>query len=327
MASQRNTLADEPIWGEYDFTTFSPNRQNLAATGTCFDTQAAIDGLDYPNVMDDYEDPNATPTMYQTAPFRFSDLQEMGSDASPSNRTSQSTSRSHPYSIPAKIRIGQPSLPLSSEKVCPLLAGQALQCTPQRCGPEAACLDLSNLPDLEDGTSVPCTTEELSNRSDLPQTFEAPPVAISDTLLPPSSASPSKKPAGNSRQRLQRTNSDDANVKPGSKKAHLLVERRYRENLNGNIAQLHMALLETKRVGTTMPKRQGDDPEEQRQAWSKVRKSDVMLDAVDYVHQTEVELRHMADEIGLLTARVRQIEKLVKCEDCVLMKQLVNFGM
>jgi hypothetical protein len=52
-----------------------------------------------------------------------------------------------------------------------------------------------------------------------------------------------------------------------------------------------------------------------------------MLEAVDYVYQTEVELRHMADEIERLNTRVKQLEKLVNCDDCLLMKQLVNFSL
>ena len=132
-----------------------------------------------------------------------------------------------------------------------------------------------------------------------------------------------KEPTRSSQHRPNRTNTDDIDTKSHSKKAHSLVERRYRENLNGNIAQLHLALLKTKRVDST-PEDNDEDWEEPRQALSKVRKSDVMLEAVDYVHQTEVELRHMANEIELLTTRVRQLEKLVKCEECPLVKQLVN---
>jgi hypothetical protein len=54
------------------------------------------------------------------------------------------------------------------------------------------------------------------------------------------------------------------------------------------------------------------------------KKSDVMTDAMNYIHQSEVEMRQMADEINRLNERVRALEKLVKCEDCTLLKQMVH---
>lgn len=323
MASMRDTFAGEPPWFKYDFTAVSPNPQSQAKTTKRFDSHTAMDVLDYPTIMSGYEDqiPNSAPTLYQTGPFTFSDLQGMGADASSSDHASQSTSRRHSYSIPGEV---QTSPTLQVEKVCPLLTGQALHCTPQLCGPYAACLDVSNLPDIEDCISLPCIPEKPSNAPQFMQASQPPPLYTVDTIPRSSTSSSRKQPTRNSPHRLLCTNSDDVNVKSHSRKAHSLVERRYRENLNGNIAKLHLTLLKTKRFGGTTPEDQDEDSDEQQQASSKVRKSDIMLQAVDYVHQTEVELRHMADEIELLTTRVRQLEKLVKCEDCVLMKQLIN---
>jgi len=45
---------------------------------------------------------------------------------------------------------------------------------------------------------------------------------------------------------------------------------------------------------------------------------------MNYVNQTEVEMRHMENEIQRLGERVRVLEKLVRCEDCSLLKQMVN---
>jgi vacuolar-type H+-ATPase subunit D/Vma8 len=139
--------------------------------------------------------------------------------------------------------------------------------------------------------------------------------------------SQSKKSIRTLQQHSQRANSNYGDGRSAAKKAHSLVERRYRENLNGNIMQLHQELLKTKRVSSTMRQNQDGDIEESKQTASRIRKSDVMLEAVEYVHETEVELRHMADEIEFLRKRVMQLEKLVKCEDCILMKQLVNFNL
>jgi Helix-loop-helix DNA-binding domain len=329
MTSTLNTLSVEPTWGEYDFTTLSQNPRNQLATSQHLDSQAAMDALGYLNIVmsgSEDRDPYSVPTIYQTGPSTLSDPQKMDFDASSSDLASPSTSRRHSDSIPKEVQTSPLSLPLPSEKVCPLIAGQALQCTPQLCGPDAACLDFSNPPDLEDCAAVCCITKELSDQPEFTQASQLRPIAMVDALPTRSSPSHSKKQSTrNSRQRLERVNSADANVKPHSKQPHSLVERRYRENLNGTIAQLHQALRQTKRVGSTTPQDKDEDSEEPpRQALSKVRKSDVMLEAVDYVHETEVELRHMADEIELLVTRVRQLEKLAKCEDCVLMKQLVN---
>jgi len=50
------------------------------------------------------------------------------------------------------------------------------------------------------------------------------------------------------------------------------------------------------------------------------RKSEVLQTAIDYVNQSQLEMRHMTNDINRLTARVKTLEKLVKCEDCNLLK-------
>jgi hypothetical protein len=325
MAFLRDTFAAEPTWDEYDFTATLSNFQDQADRTNSFDHQTAMDALEYSTIMGGCDDhlPSSAPTLYRTGPFTFSDLQETGSDISSSNQTSQSTSRRHSHLPPAEVQTSPSSLPLQPEKVCPILAGQSLNCPPQLCGPDAACLDISTLPDLEDCNSVPCI-EKLSNTRQSTQTSRPPPVHIID-IGSHSYTLPSKRqPPKNARHHPQRTNSHEANVNSHTRKAHSLVERRYRENLNGSITKLHQTLLSTKRFGHTAPEDQDDPSDEQQQPSSKLRKSDIMLQAVDYVHQTEVELRHMTDEIELLTTRVKQLERLIKCEDCVLMQRLVN---
>ena len=262
---------------------------------------------------------NSLPAMYQASLFPPSELLEMEPDAIPSAHTNQSASRIQSYSMPIERQAGQSSLASQSEKACPLLAGQNFKSTPRLCGSEAVCLEFSTIPEIEECVAEPCISQKPPSSLELPQTCQPAPLSIPHTEF--------KKPTRNSRQRLQRTNSDDFDTKSHSKKAHLLVERRYRENLGGNIAQLHLALLKTKRASHSTPQDQNNDPEEDQQALSKVHKSDVMLEAVDYVRRTEVELRHMADEIELLRTRVGQLEKLVKYEDCALMKQLVNVNL
>lgn len=327
MAFLRYTITDEATWEKDHFTAISPNLQDLVGTSECFDHRTSISALDLPNATHGCEEEILKPavSMYQAGPFTISD-QDMGLDGSPSDLTSHFTSGSPSYCLPGEAQSGTLSLPLQSKTFCPLLVGDGLQCTPESCGPNPACPDLSDLPDLEDSTSVPCIAGKLFNRSQLAQTTQTSPWSILNTLPPRPSASPSKKPARTSRQRIQRANPDDVCVKSDPKRAHLLVERRYRENLNGNMAQLHRVLLKTKRVSNASSKDMNDGARERQQASPKVRKSDVLLDAVDYVHQTEVEHRHMADEIDRLTAQVKELEKLVRCEDCILMQQFVNLS-
>ncbi|KAK5194437.1 hypothetical protein LTR99_002939 [Exophiala xenobiotica] len=113
-----------------------------------------------------------------------------------------------------------------------------------------------------------------------------------------------------------------ADAKQRAKQAHSLVERKYRENLNAKIAQLHNT-LESSHYG---PRANEDDESDAPSVVpaNKVRKSDVLTEAMNYVNQTEVEMRHMENEIQRLADRVRVLEKLVRCEDCSLLKQMVN---
>lgn len=113
-----------------------------------------------------------------------------------------------------------------------------------------------------------------------------------------------------------------ADAKQRAKQAHSLVERKYRENLNAKIAQLHNT-LQSSHYGPKTGE-EGDSDIAEAPGAPKVRKSDVLTEAMNYVNQTEVEMRHMENEIQRLGERVRVLEKLVRCEDCSLLKQMVN---
>lgn len=270
---------------------------------------------------------DAAPALYQASSCTAFDLPEMEPQANSSGPSSQSTSPIHPCSV-SEGQTGRSTLTGEPGKVCPLLAGHTFQCNPQLCGPNAACLDFPDIPEIEDYPSIPSRTEEMSNSPPLLQPPQPLPVSIQDEAPFCLSTSPFNTPNKNpeQRQRSKRATCDSRDVKSANKKAHSIVERRYRENLNGNIAQLHEALIRTKRVGYLIRPAQEDGPEPQKVASSRARKSDILREATEYVQQTEVELRHMTDEIMFLNKRVRQLEKLLKCEDCALMKQLVNFN-
>ncbi|ETI26293.1 hypothetical protein G647_03070 [Cladophialophora carrionii CBS 160.54] len=151
-------------------------------------------------------------------------------------------------------------------------------------------------------------------------------------------ATTSKKPRKRGRKPLADDDDDEAQAQAQAraKQAHSIVERRYRDNLNGKIMQLHRTLSSIAASGGNQNRTAGDyyldgdetatqKPQDQRTgAGTRVRKSDVMTDAVNYVHQSEVQMRHMENEISRLTDRVRTLEKLVRCEDCVVLKEMVR---
>lgn len=62
--------------------------------------------------------------------------------------------------------------------------------------------------------------------------------------------------------------------------------------------------------------------EEQALSAAKPRKSDVLLHAYSYVKRSEREMKNMVDENAFLKQRLLAVEKMVKCEDCSLLKQM-----
>ncbi|EXJ59225.1 hypothetical protein A1O7_06657 [Cladophialophora yegresii CBS 114405] len=280
----------------------------------------------------------------------------------------------------------------STEKLCPLIAGQVDSCQPSRCGPDAPCMNFTTLPPIEECTSVPCITD-ANSRNETNFTPDSMSVEVhhrpstvtrtSTATTPRSSATrrcssstattadsppdvvplpPRRSAITSAATSMRRTtrashkpiyiptatavssdNDDEeeaeappsttkttapskADAKQRAKQAHSLVERKYRENLNAKIMQLH-STLQNSHYGP----RVGEDGEHEDSMVSnngppaaKVRKSDVLTEAMNYVNQTEVEMRHMENEIYRLSERVRVLEKLVRCEDCSLLKQVVN---
>jgi hypothetical protein len=107
------------------------------------------------------------------------------------------------------------------------------------------------------------------------------------------------------RKRSCKSSEDKATSQIQAKKAHSAVERRYRENLNSKIMDLHCTLLATE-FGSRF-----SDVEDvklldlQKEEWSKIRKSDVLVNAMTYVHQSEIEMRHMSEEIRRLRGQSR----------------------
>jgi hypothetical protein len=248
------------------------------------------------------------------------------------------------------------------ERLCPLITGDTDTCEPSRCGPDAPCMNFTSLPPIEECASAPCITmpentvpvsstspsaARMSARVRRPLVNESqntsrdPPGAGDRRGYPstrrahPTSASsqPSKKTANGKLDKKQR-----------AKQAHSLVEKKYRENLNTKLSQLYTTLqnahygphrfVSDSEVDPDELNDDGDVPisildNEPARAVSslpKFRKSEVLDNAMSYVNQTEVEMRHMETEILRLSDRIQQLEKLAKCQsdDCSMMKRLVQ---
>lgn len=118
---------------------------------------------------------------------------------------------------------------------------------------------------------------------------------ISEMGVPDSSPGRKKR---RSRRRSGSSISSDDESKPEAraKQMHTAVERRYRDNLNRKFEQLSKTLKAT--GSSKLPLLEDTN--------RRTRKVDVLADAVGYINRSEVEIRHMSDEIRKLNERLRQ---------------------
>ncbi|KAJ9618593.1 uncharacterized protein PV06_00746 [Exophiala oligosperma] len=288
---------NEQSWGEVDFTNSLPSNDNFKSLN---DTN--------------FYDFNTLPNNTQNAPspnysqFLNFDSSEVGSYSVPSESISPNT-----FNVPLASNnypIKLEDSPSLNEPLSCAFTRQSGECSPQRCGPEPSCLQLASLAEIEDCTN-PFETNPVKKTSR----------SNSNSSNPKPKEERERKPR--SKRGHKGSSSDEESAQLRAKQAHSVVERRYRDNLNGKITQLHRALVATEATSrlTGMPSQDFYSSREHR---GKVRKSDVMTDAMNYIHQSEVEIRHMTDEVARLNERVRTLEKLVKCEDCTLLKQMVR---
>ena len=113
---------------------------------------------------------------------------------------------------------------------------------------------------------------------------------------------------------------------PSTRTAHSIIEHNYRKNLNTKMEQLRQ-ILSTADDATAKraDANEGDNSDgsiEDNKATTITRKSDVLIHAYGYVKRSEREKKSMADENAFLKRRLVALEKLVKCEDCSLLKQM-----
>jgi len=92
------------------------------------------------------------------------------------------------------------------------------------------------------------------------------------------------------------------------KQAHSPNERRYRDKLNNNMKELYHTLLESKQA-SRLSRLQFCGNRISKGLPSDIKKADIISDAIQYIHQAQVDNRHMAAEISELKARIQTLER------------------
>ena len=88
--------------------------------------------------------------------------------------------------------------------------------------------------------------------------------------------------------------------KTWSVRPHSIIEKKYRENLNNKIWQLHGTLVETNRLASLK--------DVDATSSGKTSKSEIICNAIRYVNQMELNCRHMEEQIAHLTEKIDMLE-------------------
>ncbi|KAJ5555341.1 hypothetical protein N7535_007777 [Penicillium sp. DV-2018c] len=97
---------------------------------------------------------------------------------------------------------------------------------------------------------------------------------------------------------------------PAKKRAHNVIEKRYRANLNDKIAELRdsvPSLRQTKK--TNGGSNDEDDEAEGSNAANKLNKASILAKATEYIKHLEIRNRRLEDENTALKNRLRQVDK------------------
>ncbi|KAJ6167062.1 hypothetical protein N7470_002509 [Penicillium chermesinum] len=97
---------------------------------------------------------------------------------------------------------------------------------------------------------------------------------------------------------------------PAKKRAHNVIEKRYRANLNEKIAELRDSVpsLRVARSGSGDSNEEEDDAEA-AQAAGKMNKASILSKATEYIKHLEIRNRRLEDENTALKNRLRQVDK------------------
>jgi len=237
------------------------------------------------------------------------------------------------------------------EQLCPLITGQVGKCSPELCGPTAPCLQYVNddvVPPIEecipdniisssanqmDTRPIDFITphhspqrqrQQVVNSRTKPDMGHAQPSQVTITETDKKSRArgrpPANKGTNSSSEVKDETPVGKQAKKSRARQAHSLVERKYRENLNAKIQELHQTLQRVQSgksgVQCTASHSRTDDEDGENddmdRASLRVKKSDVLIEAMNYVHTTELEMRRKDEEIQKLNDRIKLMESWIQ---------------
>ncbi|KAI4741004.1 hypothetical protein E4T50_08547 [Aureobasidium sp. EXF-12298] len=166
--------------------------------------------------------------------------------------------------------------------------------------------------------------------------FEAPqvpaePVGDQPTSSTSSPAVPIKSrqssSAGSPEEASQPSDAAAARVRTtdSAKVRHNIVERRYRENINAQVDVLRDSIVAT--VHSKEEQQGGSASRLGADELKRLTKAAVIAAATKQIRRARTENERLLDEHRALQAQIRELESLVKCGDCPLMKLTVDLSL
>lgn len=211
------------------------------------------------------------------------------------------------------------------EGICPFLSDQSSVCSPDKCGVDALCVKSElDPPQIEDCEKARCL-ERTQWYSGVVSPAQAVLIEMESQQQDASMAFGRDKDKHPIVTVESIDESSDFKARSRSKQAHLLVERKYRENINARFDKLQQALErvnpEHTRHSAGLGLRQPAMPN------TKSRKGEILSEALDYIYQAEVDKRHMLDEIARLEGRTPSTIAGPDCNTCALRKQVSQLSL
>jgi len=193
--------------------------------------------------------------------------------------------------------------------LCGLVGGQMQERSPPRSRSKPSYPHSISLSEIEEWNNKPCLSTNAAARAD--RGSIDPVTSGGNDALPKREKAPAKMPPNKRRSKRHAVEDKAAHIR--AKLAHSVVERRYRDNLNGKITELHRTLVATgdmsRLTGSPTPAFPAS-----REQQVQTSKSDVMTYAMNYIHRSEVRFQQMADKIDNLNSQTRALEQIVRLQ-------------
>ncbi|GAB7360334.1 hypothetical protein MBLNU230_g8088t1 [Neophaeotheca triangularis] len=147
------------------------------------------------------------------------------------------------------------------------------------------------------------------------------PASTTSATAPTTTATSTTGRPAPSRAAPSRSRRDFAPSKPGQRVPHNLVERRYRDNLNAQIEELRSNLPSLRDAYSC-----NNDVEDCVVPPRIPSKAVVISTASDYIKQLEAEQAQLLERNQALVEQVEGLQKLVKCDDCSVLRYLSSLS-